>query len=131
MPHGLPGKKRQRDSIIADDLTAVDNDAKENRRISRMPSVPGSWEDSVLDQENQENPEEDEGAKRGGKRARVGSGRMSAQDTKVDVVKGLTGGGQPKKSAAREQAAKNARDRKAGVLSLSRINALSRPKQRG
>jgi hypothetical protein len=144
--HGLPAKKRRRDSITAEDRFGTDADSKENRHISHMPIVPGGWQDSIL--EDKENDAEDEGIKRAGKRARVGPGRLTVSsgydaDAEKEDVRGLAGmndaekkntsmaaGGQ-KRSAARTQAAKNARDRKSGVLSLSRLNMLSRPKQRG
>ena len=137
--HGLPAKKRRRDSITIDDRFAQDNDAKENRRMSYMPSVPGGWDDTV--NEDQENADE-EGAKRGGKRARFNPNTASGYDADVEnesdrlnVVKGLTsvseGEKGKRKSMARVQAAKNAKDRKSGVLSLSRLNVLSRPKGRG
>jgi hypothetical protein len=117
---------------LANDLHGTDDDAKENRRIGVMPFVPGGWEDSILD-------EEDEGARRGGKRVKLDrTSGYEAEDEKEIKGKGVSRrsegmemGKTKKKSAAREQAAKNARDRKARVLSLSRLNMLSRPKQRG
>jgi hypothetical protein len=140
-PHGLPAKKRRRESAVDEDRFGKDDDAKENRRISHMPSVPGGWEDSLLNNDQENQPDEDEGVKRGGKRARKGSAKMplsngyeadAERESKVDVAKGHTGAANPvKKSAAREQAAKNAKARKSGVLSLSRLNVLSRPKTRG
>ena len=137
--HGLPAKKRRRESVTVDDRFSKDDDAKENRKISHVPSVPGGWEDSVL--EDQKNVD-DEGAKRGGKRARFTSSRVSGyeadaetENNKVNVVNGLTSTSEgekgKRKSMARTQAAKNAKDRKAGVLSLSRLNVLSRPKSKG
>lgn len=141
MDHGLPAKKRRRDSIIADDRFGKDEDSKENRNrhISHLPSVPGGWEDTI--HEDHENVEDD-GAKRGGKRARFNPNTASGYDAdaendgdKVNVIEGPTGGKEgekgKRKSVARVQAAKNAKDRKAGVLSLSRLNVLSRPKSRG
>jgi hypothetical protein len=186
MPHGLPSKKRRRTSV-SDEQPAITKQASTTRRSSKMPSLPGGWEDNVLDQENidpgyESEVEVDEGAKRGAKRARYGSARVSASsqtgkegktvrcftddigkpkspsirfadiDTnsnsrsgastassaakstgKVDVAKGLTEKSAAegrRKSVARQQAAKNAKERKSGVLSLSRLNVLSRPKQR-
>jgi hypothetical protein len=180
MPHGLPSKKRRRASASDEEPAKTTQSAA--RRSSKMPSVPGGWEDSVLDQENidpgyESEVEIDEGAKRGAKRARHGSLRSSQNEDKtvrrftddidkpkspsirfadvdssttarsrastassaakttgkVDVVKGLTEKSAVegrRKSVARQQAARNAKERKAGVLSLSRLNVLSRPKQR-
>ena len=137
VPHGLAAKKRRREDVTADDRYGKDSDAKENRRISHLPAVPGGWEESVLD--DQENVD-DEGTKRGGKRARFDN-RVSGYEADGEkehdsssVVKGLTGAVESqkgkRKSMARTQAAKNAKDRKAGVMSLSRLNMLSRPKSR-
>ena len=128
MPHGLPGKKRRRQSLDFNEARATDDIAKENRRISIIPSVPGGWEDSILD-------EEDEGEKRGGKRVRTSRFGTSEEPMTSETAK-LKGSRQSmspvKKSAAREQAKKAASDRKSrGVLSMARLNALSRPKSRG
>ena len=114
VPHGLPGKKRRRESAVDRDPNGADNDAKENRRISVMPQVPGGWEDTVLD--------EDEGEKRGGKRVRMVDRSEDPNQQKIE----------PKKhNAAREAAVKNAKERKGkGILSLSRLNVLARPKAR-
>ncbi|KAI1610254.1 hypothetical protein EDD36DRAFT_320652 [Exophiala viscosa] len=119
MPHGLPGKKRRRHSTIDEDSQSTEDDGKENRRISVMPSIPGGWQDtSQLD-------EQDEGEKRGGKRARVRTFDDAAEKSPVKEVK------KPRQSMAREMAKNNANARKGkGILSLSRLNMLSRPKQR-
>lgn len=117
LPHGLPGKKRRRESDKANDLGSAEEHAKENRRLSVMPQVPGGWEEeSNAVAENGK----DEGEKRGGKRARVGKSELAEDE--VEVRK-------PKPNAARETAAKNAKERK-GILSLSRLNMLARPKER-
>ncbi|EXJ89406.1 hypothetical protein A1O3_02473 [Capronia epimyces CBS 606.96] len=116
VPHGLPGKKRRRESTVSADTDSSEEDGKENRRISVMPSVPGGWQDSSSLES------QDEGAKRGGKRVRVDT---AEEPTKAGMKK-------PRPSSAREMAKNNARDRKGkGILSLSRLNMLSRPKQRG
>jgi len=92
------------------------------------PSVPGGWEDSILD-------EEDEGEKRGGKRIRTS--RFGASEKPMTSETAKLKNSRPsmspvKKSAAREQAKKAANDRKSkGILSMARLNALSRPKSRG
>lgn len=115
VPHGLPGKKRRRESTVSADSDSNAEEAKENRRISVMPAVPGGWQDSS----SIESP--DEGAKRGGKRTRVDK---AEQPAKVEPKK-------PRQSSAREMAKNNAKERKnRGILSLSRLNMLSRPKQR-
>lgn len=121
MPHGLPGKKRRRAS---DDQHSADHDSeKENRRISVAPKVPGGWRDSTLLDEE----EQDEGEKRGGKRARTGPAavELSLEKTASPVKK-------PRQSSAREVAKQNAKERKSGrsLMSLSRLNFLSQPKQR-
>jgi hypothetical protein len=86
------------------------DDTKENRRPSQSPSkVPGGWEDSVV--------EEDEGDKRGSKRVRI-------QESEEPAIPSPQ-----KKTPAREAAAKAAKDRKKkGILSMSRLNMLARPK---
>ena len=106
LPHGLPAKKRRHDSEKHDSL----DDAKENQHPSQSATkVPGGWEDSVL--------EENEGDKRGGKRVRVGKSEEPAMPSPQ------------KKTPAREAAAKAAKDRKkSGILSMSRLNMLARPK---
>jgi hypothetical protein len=121
MPHGLPGKKRRRELTKSDDQEGDDDDAKENRRISVMPSVPGGWQDSFkLDED------EDEGTKRGGKRV-----RMADKESPAAVKPAATTTKKPRQSSAREMAKNNAKERKGkGILSLSRLNMLARPKQR-
>jgi hypothetical protein len=100
--HGLPAKKRRHDME-----KHVDHEGKENRPASSMSKVPGGWEDSVI--------EEEEGDKRGGKRVRVD--------------KSLEPSPQKKPNPAREAASKAAKDRKKkGILSMSRLNMLARPK---
>lgn len=123
VPHGLPGKKRRRESDIADDLRDTNEDAKENRKFNVMPQVLGQWDGG--DNGFAAEKEEDEGLKRGGKRARVAKWEPE-EILKVETKK-------LKLNAAREVAAKNAKDRKErgkGLLSLSRLNMLARPKER-
>jgi hypothetical protein len=117
VPHGIPGKKRRRDSTVSDNDELVEDAGKENRRISFMPSVPGGWNDT---------PQPDEGEKRGGKRARVGGPSPDPREKAKNEVRKP-----PRQSSAREMAKKTADARKGkGILSLSRLNMLSRPKQR-
>jgi hypothetical protein len=99
-------KKRPHDS----DKHGRLDDPKENRRPSQSPTkVPGGWEDSVL--------EEDEGDKRGGKRVRI----QASEEPAVLSPQ--------KKTPGREAAAKAAKDRKkGGILSMSRLNMLARPR---
>jgi hypothetical protein len=123
VPHGLPGKKRRRESDKADDLRDTNEDAKENRKFNVMPQVPSEWDEG--DNGFAAEKEEDEGLKRGGKRARVAKWEPE-EIPKVETKK-------PKPNVAREAAAKNAKDRKErgkGILSLSRLNMLARPKER-
>lgn len=118
VPHGLPGKKRRRESDKTRDLRGTDDDAKENRQLSVIPQVPGGWDEE--DKNAVPEREYDEGERRAGKRARVG--RSLAEEENVEVKK-------PKPNGAREAAAKSAKDRKGkGILSLSRLNMLARPK---
>lgn len=134
IPHGLPGKKRRMQSEAIDEKFGTNDDAKENRRVTAA-HIPGAWNDTAL--------EEDEGDKRGGKRARIGHSIEPEESPRASMspVK--------KPSAARELAAKTAKERKVkasiggagasgttpgssrGVLSLSRLNMLARPKNRG
>jgi hypothetical protein len=123
IPHGLPGKKRRRESDKADDLCDNNENAKENRKFGVMPQVPGEWDEG--DNDFTAEKEEDEGLKRGGKRARVMKWEPE-EILKVETKK-------PKPNAAREAAVKNAKNRKEkgkGILSLSRLNMLARPKER-
>lgn len=114
VPHGLTAKKRRRDSAIEDDRIAPDDDAKENRRVTLMSRIPGGWEESSI--------EEDEGEKRGGKRIRVTQSVEPLSPTKAEVKKPNT---------ARELAAKSAKEkRKGGILTMARLNMLSKPKSR-
>lgn len=124
VPHGLPGKKRRRESTMSDVRETLADTGKENRRESIMPSVPGGWRDSPKLGE-----EEDEGMKRGGKRVRVAANEDSSSN-QVATDKVPSGVKKPRPSSAREMAKNNAKERK-GILSLSRLNMLSRPKQRG
>lgn len=122
MPHGLPGKKRRHESLVSAKHTSTDEGGKENHRMSIMPSVPGGWKDSP------QLSDEDEGEKRGGKRVRVEE--STKHRTPAEPMKGATK--KPRQSSAREMAKNNAKERKGkGILSLSRLNMLSRPKQRG
>ena len=159
LEHGLPSKlKRRRESGKNDSWEQLEG-SKENRRSTFNPSVPGGWGyesmEGVVEQEVQkteptashpvakgkrakveidsEDAEvEDEGQKRGGKRARVGLGPTETEK-KPDEKK--------KPNKAREEAKANAKGRKSmapgqpagakkGILSLSRLNALARPKER-
>lgn len=106
LTHGQLAKKRRHDS---ENHESVD-DTKENQRSSQsLSKVPGGWEDSVV--------EEDEGDKRGGKRVRIQESEEPATPSPQ------------KKTPAREAAAKAAKDRKKkGILSMSRLNVLARPK---
>ncbi len=141
VPHGLPGKKRRRESLM-DGPQYDDDGAKENRRISAVPSIPGAW-DSKLDDGV------DEGVQRGGKRAKTEPRETQKEGGVEKVVK--------KPNKARQEAARNAKERKEGIprlskgretgkenvsgsgsgggvrrgiLSMSRLNMLSRPKER-
>ena len=111
--HGLGAKKRRRDSAVEDEKYSVDEDAKENRRVTMMPQVPGGWDDT--------DPEDDGESKRGAKRPRT-SHAVEMSSRRSDVKK---------PSVAREAAAKNAKDRKKGILTMSKLNMLSKPKLRG
>jgi hypothetical protein len=111
--------------------------AKENRRYSTMPNVPGAWE------EDHDLKDDDEGGKRGGKRAKISMEQkmtMKGEEQVEKVVK--------KMNRAREAAARNAKERKEGIpgrlgggkesgggngrgiLSMARLNMLSRPRER-
>lgn len=133
VPHGLPGKKRRLASVAENDKYGNDDDAKENRKVDHDARVSGAWHDNAFDND------EDEGDKRGGKRARM------AKVDEVDKERERSSSPVKKPSAARELAAKSAKDRKTkasiggtgiesgskrGVL-MSRINALAKPKNRG
>lgn len=126
IPHGLPGKKRRHDADSANDKFGRDDDAKENRRITHIPSLPGAWEDSILEKDEQE---QDEGDKRAGKRARRDAPAFSPQKQDIEKEKSPV---KRRQTDAREVAAKTARDRKKsmGGISLSRLNALASPKKR-
>ncbi len=120
VPHGLPGKKRRRKSEKDHDLHDNDDDSKENRKHSVMPSVPGGWDVTAIDEDG----EEDEGEQRGRKRAKVA--KPEVEEPKEEMKNGGK-----KINAAREAAAKNAKERKGkGILSLNRLNMLARPKDR-
>lgn len=129
VPHGLPGKKRRMESDAAEIRFGRDDDAKENRRMTQV-HIPGAWNESAI--------EEDEGEKRGGKRARFTASEQPDKESE------RSGSPVKKPSAARELAAKTAKERKAkasiggapvsgnrSALSLSRLNVLARPKNRG
>ncbi len=131
VPHGLPGKKRRRE--LDDEGEA----AKENRRLSTLPPLPGAWDDG----HSREEKVVDEGAKRGGKRVKIQPAEKK-EEAGSKVLK--------KPNKAREAAARNAKERKSGldglgkervgagaagdrtrgILSMSRLNMLSRPKER-
>ncbi|RMZ80949.1 hypothetical protein DV738_g2446, partial [Chaetothyriales sp. CBS 135597] len=146
MAHGLPAKKRRRAS------DSVEPAEKKGTRDSRGhilgQQLPGSWSEhaAVVDNED-ENDADDEGYRRGGKRARMtllpspGPSDEAAKENNapLDIASHHntnTNKSPVKKSAAREQAAKHARDRKTRGKSLvglttSRLNALAQPKSRG
>jgi len=126
IPHGLPGKKRRHDADFANDKFGRDDDAKENRRITNNPSVPGAWEDSIHEKDEQDS---DEGEKRAGKRVRRDAPALSPQKQDIEKDKSPV---KRRQTDAREIAAKTARDRKKsmGGISLSRLNALASPKKR-
>ena len=88
-----------------------------------MPVVPGAFESGT------DADVEDEGEKRAFKKART-SRRSDAAALKEQE---MAGSPEKKKiNPAREEAKKNAKERKGrGILSLSRLNMLSRPKTRG
>lgn len=125
MPHGLPGKKRRRASPSSEDQHKSGEDEKENRRMSNMPTVPGGWQGSP--QVN----EQDEGEKRGGKRTRIEARDDNNGQAAAITEKTTCPTKKPRQSSAREMAKNNAKERKGrGILSLSRLNMLSQPKQR-
>lgn len=129
IPHGLPGKKRRHDADIANDKFGRDDDAKENRRITHIPSLPGAWEDSAIEKED-----EDEGEKRGGKRARVAPPAPAlSSDNDKQAAERERSPIKRRETNARELAAKTAKERKKSMagISLSRLNALASPKKRG
>ena len=142
LPHGLTGKKRRRPSLDSPETETRVDRAKERRerRQSIIPRVPGGWNDptSYLPlnsaDESKENVEghevhdEDEGSKRARKRARIEPAN-SLKEASVGKRQGIVGE-LKKNTTAREQAAKNAQKRKTGILSLSRLNMLARPKGR-
>lgn len=113
----------------ADDKYGRDDDAKENRRVTHVSNMPGSWDEDTIE------VAVDEGDQRGGKRARF-------EKTEESEMEKEKTGSPVKRSVAREAAARNAKDRKSkasiggatsgskGVLSLSRLNMLARPKSR-
>ena len=110
VPHGLEGKKRRRNSVLENDIYGTDDDAKENRWLQVSAQTGAQNDVDVAD--------EDEGTTRGMKRTKVAPGYESKLPLK-------------KPNAAREAAAKNAKDRKSrGILSMSRLNMLARPKDR-
>jgi hypothetical protein len=133
VPHGLPGKKRRRESEIEDE--------KENRdrRASVVPKVPGAW--------GEETSEVDEGERRGGKRVKT-----TFAEPEKSGLGGRAGSPVKKPNKAREAAARSARERKSmipgqggqqgadgkgksekggrGILSMARLNMLARPRER-
>lgn len=159
IPHGLPSKKRRRSSISMDgdrlgfkDICPTNNAEanKENRRQTFNPAVPGSFprdsgealgfmEPTSSSRAKSEQPDEERAAKR----------------TKLEpqVVIPVQRKGTPVASKARKEAAASAKLRKTprgrgagrksempvergtpsqgkGVLSLTRLNLLARPKDR-
>ncbi|KIW73283.1 hypothetical protein PV04_01415 [Phialophora macrospora] len=123
MPHGLPGKKRGR---ATEDQQDTDGESgKENRRVSIMPSVPGGWHDNRY----HEDEEQDEGETRGGKRMRIAPTLEKVPAATTATTSPVK---KPRQSSARELAKQTAKERKGGrLMSLSRLNFLSQPKQRG
>ena len=119
MAHGLPAKKRRRESQYFDSRETSEEASKENRPVS------GSWADA------------DHSDGESSKRAK----RAKTIDFK-DIEAGEQQPSAKKKSAAREAAARSARERKSmapgqakttpakGTLSVSRLNMLSQPKRR-
>lgn len=119
MAHGLPAKKRRRESQYFGTREDANEASKEN-----MPE-PDQWKDREHS--------DDEGEKR--------TKRAKTIDFK-DIEASERQSSPKKKSAAREAAARNARDRKStvpgqskgtpakGALSMSRLNMLSQPKRR-
>ena len=160
IPHGLAGKKRRRDfdDDGNDDETKENRNTNTNRRFSTMASVPGAWKgDSILaaaaaGHDDDHDDVADEGVKRGGKRAKI-EPRVRASsavagmgnDAKANANAKIGGGGK-KLNKAREAAKRSAEERKEGgrgglggaagaaakkgILSMSRLNVLSRPKER-
>ena len=133
MEHGLPAKKRRRESVYFDSNENNEDDAKENR------PVPGAWNDNTesdpdAKREWGDSTESDPDAKR--------AKRAKTLDFKDIDTEGIASFMSPKKkSAAREAAARNARDRKSMIpgqskgapargLSMGRLNMLSQPKSR-
>ena len=114
---------------MANDKFGRDDDAKENRRITQNPSLPGAWQDSALDKDNL-TQDEDEGNKRGGKRARFAAPSPAVWEERREREKSPI---KRRQTDARELAAKTAKERKKtmGGISLSRLNALASPKKRG
>lgn len=74
--------------------------------------------------------DEDEGNKRGGKRARLAPPSLAAEQERTEREKSPI---KRRQIDARELAAKTAKERKKsmGGISLSRLNALASPKKRG
>ena len=153
VPHGLPGKKRRRG------LDDEGEDAKENRQASIMPNVPGVWDDGhreskVADVDEGEKrggkrakiqPKETEkevGQTAGGKllkkpnKAREAAARnakerksgFSGQTQTQTQKQNLGKAGEEKEKARGGGGASGASGR--GILSMSRLNMLSRPKER-
>ena len=134
MPHGLPGKKRRRESDdeldIHDDTKGTNDNEGSNRRSSVMPSVPGGFP--------ADSPRNSDGplAKRLKTRkfepgsSPPPSDSASSSKENLDLDELFTNHKKP--SAARKVAANSARERKQGrgFLSMSRLNLLSQPRDR-
>lgn len=139
VPHGLPGKKRRYESLVGLGQHMSQSrsaEGKENQNVN--VKVPGGWD---------EGDAVDEGEMRAGKRAKFAKEQEAGEDD--SEKKGNT----KVKSRAREEAVRNARGRKSfvppgagakgkegesgsgngngrGILSMARLNVLSRPKER-
>ena len=123
VPHGIPGKKRRRESTneIAEDMEKN----TENRRISVMPSVPGGFPS--------DSPRSSDGpnAKRRKLFAPEGVAKINDPASMKENVN-TTVSPTKKPNVARTAAANAAKERKGGkgFLTMSRLNMLSRPKER-
>lgn len=135
VPHGLPGKKRRRESN--DDTAADSTTTKQtNKRQSIMPSVPGGF---PADSPQADGPT--------AKRRKLFSPKPAAQDDSTSMKENINTGTEmtktptKKSNAARTAAANAAMERKhptpgrkgvksPGFMTMSRLNMLSRPKDR-
>lgn len=156
LPQPLPQQRRKTTFYAV--AEEEDEDAgKENRRFPTLRNVPGGWDQGSGFQDDGVSKgvvEVDEGETRGGKRAKtdpqIETGKQMGGGTAEKMVK--------KPNKAREAAARNAKERKEGmlggkdrretmnvgpggsgagagghgrgILSMARLNMLSRPKER-